>query len=447
MIKDYKWIKNHYGEEMANLCRKLFPSLFETNGLMPKILKENFSIYRNLAYDIITNNLEDDFKAYILSKTSVIDNIEDTTKNPFELLKEAEYTLYKIENEKELQSYRKYYDEKENLCSFWQNRLEKCYVFFAIKDNYNLIKRSANPKRQDSYGTSVISIQFDKGDNNILSIKNRYNHSVINPDATFSNNLDNIIKGLTKSFENEYGYNINNIPENINFNIPNYIKAFDNKYYRYIQEIGGIYYCTNNIVINHNTVIKYDLEKYILMENYLLNLEDKTIKDLSNIDLSFPKVLSNIKTIKVENDKKSYLKIINFHYDNDNTNYIMLNELNEIVCIKIYNEEILGRNFLTRNRKLLKLVLPDTKTLDDNVLRENTSLCWLEADSLEEIGNNCFYSNNIIEYLDFPSLIKVKDNVLTLNEQIKYLDVIKLQIIGDNFINNNKIKKMLIKKR
>ena len=39
----------------------------------------------------------------------------------------------------------------------------------------------------------MISIQFTKDDAHTLSIKNRYNHSVNDPDATFSNNLDNII--------------------------------------------------------------------------------------------------------------------------------------------------------------------------------------------------------------------------------------------------------------
>lgn len=82
--------------------------------------------------------------------------------------------------------------------------------FFAVKKNADEIKREnfTNPQRQDEYGTSVISIQFSKGTINDLSIKNRYNHSVNNPDATFSNNLENIKPGLTNSFEQHYGLNI-----------------------------------------------------------------------------------------------------------------------------------------------------------------------------------------------------------------------------------------------
>ena len=59
--------------------------------------------------------------------------------------------------------------------------------------------------RQDEYGTSVISIQFDRDDTHTLSIKNRYNHKVEKPDATFSNNLNNIVAGLTKSFADYKG--------------------------------------------------------------------------------------------------------------------------------------------------------------------------------------------------------------------------------------------------
>ena len=74
-------------------------------------------------------------------------------------------------------------------------KLNTDYVFFAIKDNCDMLRREnfKNPDRQDEYGVSVISIQFSRGSINHLSIKNRYNHTVDNPDCTFNNNLDNII--------------------------------------------------------------------------------------------------------------------------------------------------------------------------------------------------------------------------------------------------------------
>lgn len=73
------------------------------------------------------------------------------------------------------------------MCTFQGDRLNRCRVFFAVKKDVDSIKREdfKNPEREDLYGTSVISIQFTKDGSNTLSIKNRYNHRVINPDATF----------------------------------------------------------------------------------------------------------------------------------------------------------------------------------------------------------------------------------------------------------------------
>lgn len=56
-----------------------------------------------------------------------------------------------------------------------------------------------------------------------LSIKNRYNDTVNDPDATFHNDLDNIMIGLTDSFERTYNFNINQkYPSK--FYLKNYIK-------------------------------------------------------------------------------------------------------------------------------------------------------------------------------------------------------------------------------
>ena len=73
---------------------------------------------------------------------------------------------------------------------------------FCSKENAGEIKREdfESPKREDEYGTSVMSIQFSKQGRCTVSIKNRYNHTVNNPDATYGNNLDRIVFGLKQSF-------------------------------------------------------------------------------------------------------------------------------------------------------------------------------------------------------------------------------------------------------
>ena len=123
-------------------------------------------------------------------------------------------------------------------------------------------------------GTSVISLQFQKGPTNYLSIKNRYNHSVENHDATFSNNLENIISGLTESFEFHYGFNLESQNK---FNLENYILANDGKFYRYNYELNNIYYCAENAVILNSRPRQRDKSRFIMMDFWVFDTKQKVV--------------------------------------------------------------------------------------------------------------------------------------------------------------------------
>ena len=43
-MNDLKFIKKKYGEVMMHLCRKIFPTILETEGLLPKLLEDHFAI-------------------------------------------------------------------------------------------------------------------------------------------------------------------------------------------------------------------------------------------------------------------------------------------------------------------------------------------------------------------------------------------------------------------
>ena len=61
-----------------------------------------------------------------------------------------------------------------------------------------------------------------------------------NPDATFSNNLENIVLGLTKSFEEMYSLNINQNKININLNCIISVKMVNIiNILHYLKEKGG----------------------------------------------------------------------------------------------------------------------------------------------------------------------------------------------------------------
>ena len=278
MNEDLKIIKKKFGEDMMHLCRKLFPTILEKgNNELSTILLQSFYPNKNLCQDIISNNLITEFRNYILRTQSTSTKKQSVDKTPQGLLRQAHNTLYECHTEEEIQSFTKYYQSKERLCTFRTNRLNDCYVFFAVKDNADSLNREdfINPKRQDEYGTSVISIQFTRDPTHMLSIKNRYNHTVPNPDATFSNNLDNIIPGLTLYFEKYYG--LKQKYQSSFFDIPNYVLASDGRLYKYNYELNNIYYCPDNIIIDNFEVKKYPKEKYLITDYFIIDLVNKTI--------------------------------------------------------------------------------------------------------------------------------------------------------------------------
>ena len=64
---DLRIIKKKYGEEMMHLCRRLFSTLLDEPGLLPKQMLKLFEPTRFLYEDIVKNNLIDDFKDYVYS--------------------------------------------------------------------------------------------------------------------------------------------------------------------------------------------------------------------------------------------------------------------------------------------------------------------------------------------------------------------------------------------
>ena len=452
MKDELKKIKKKYGEELMHLCRKLFPTILETPNLLYSILEEHFGFSKMLASDIIENDLIEDFRNYINSFVLGTNELKEVEETPEELLKKAGYNLYECKTEEDIQKFKKYYKSGEELCTFNGGRLRRCYVFFAVKCDAQKIKREdfQNPKRQDEYGTSVISIQFSRGDNNTLSIKNRYNHTVNNPDATYNNNLEKIIPGLTKSFEKHYGLNINsNIYNESSFLTDElqYVLGSDNKYYRYNMEINNIYYCENNIIIDNREVItKYNKEKerYILLDYFIIDKKEKNIKLYDEeIKDSFIDTINKIGIIKdIIETKEKEITII---YEDLKEVKIKLDETNNIEgYINDYIEEI-ENNFLIYNEEVKNIKLPKVKYIKDKFLFYNERLKTIDLPNVEKIENNFLSNNEDIEEIHFPKLKKIADNFLQVNRELKEVYLPNVVIIGDNFfVDNALIEKICI---
>ena len=461
-MDDLKLIKRHYGEQMAHLCRELFPTLLETPGLLYKTLTSKFEPSRLLYKDIKENKTEDIFKTIIYN---TVDNSEDieVDKTPYELLKEKGYTLYECKTEKDIQSFRHFYkrgDGKtlpeyeewsipptpigEEICTFRGDRLDNCYVFFAVKEGAENLNRDdfkGKENRQDEYGTSVISIQFSRGKNNTLSIKNRYNHTVRNPDATFSNNLENIAEGLTKAFEKEYGLNINS--NNTLIDMPGYVLADDGKYYKYNYEADNVYYCPDNIIIDNGKVVKYDKSRYLVIEHFILDLHEKTLKsyfpadkfeeDFREPSEDNPEICnSTIKSIKVEsNDKNGKTITINGDI------VIGINEKNQIISYKNDHITKTYSSYLIYATNIEEIDLPNLEEINDEFLPKAKKLKRINIPKAKTIGYGFLFGAKELETIDLPNVISIGDRFLSENTSLKEINLPLVEVIGEEFLRSN----------
>ncbi len=462
-MDDLKLIKEKYGEKMMHLCRTLFPTILEIPGLLFQILSNHFEFDKSLYDDIVEYAMEAEFKDYVYSFIDVERPKYHTVQSPSELLKQAGYTLYECRTEDDIQYFRRYYQPNEELCTFIGGRLERCFVFFAVKDNVNEIKREnfKNPKREDEYGTSVISIQFTRTRPNTLSIKNRYNHVVNNPDATFLNNLDNIISGLTESFEREYGLSINDT-NLVDFELPNYVMAKDGKFYRFNYEMNNIYYCPNNIIIDNFEVVRdyQEKEKYLIIDYFIVDLEKKQIRlyDKTIVD-SFMDCFKNIIKIDIVKNKENGNKVLSILTSDFGTIKIEINKANKIISytnesigeirtnflrlndsmeeINIPNVKKIGNKFLSENNCIRELFLPQVEEIGMDFLYQNEILTTLVAPKLKYVNDNFMYNNHYLEKIDLPELIEASSNFFANNSIIKELNLPKLKKVGHNFLYFN----------
>ena len=483
MNADLTIIKKKYGEEMSHLCRELFPTILEQEGLLSKLLLDNFESSHFLYEDIVKHDLVNDFKNVIYNQINVEEekSKEELTKTPQELLNKAGYDLYECHSESDIQKFKEYYASGEALCTFRGGRLKNCYVFFAVKKNVDQIRRSdfKYPKRQDEYGTSVISIQFTRGDAHTLSIKNRYNHTVDNPDATFSNNLDNIIPGLTDSFSEYYGLEQKN--KNGSFEIPGYVRANDGKYYPYNMEINNVYYCPNNIVIKNFEVYRYNKDDVLLFDYFLMNFKTKEIIGLDDSKDGFLELCSNIEKIEVLKKEKN--KIIRIYDQKAGLTEIEINKKNTIIklknetvptigydflccscniksvcltkaehigdyflCSATKTEEVIlpqaqyiGKSFLKENKGIKIISLPKAKIIDSWFLRFNRALSYINLPEVEKI-KDCFLEyNNTIQTISLPKVKEIGNDFMSNSQKLRKINLSNVEYIGENFLFNNTV--------
>ena len=298
----------------------------------------------------------------------------------------------------------------------------------------------------------MISIQFSKNGSNTLSIKNRYNHTIANPDATFSNDLDNIIPGLTKSFEDYYG--IKQRYSQNNFHLDGYVRANDGKFYKYKTEINNVYFCADNIIIDNFKPIFYDKSRYLVLDYFIIDLQKKAIFSSFVKREELPSKLGKIDYL--ERNKNTVLI-----RSNDKSVEFTFNEKREITRVKCENLDNLSGNFLCEIYNLDYLELKGTTKIKDYFLHlvhikslnmpdlvyasdmclTSTSATHIHMPKLKYAGDN-FLERIRAKKVSFPSLVKVKKYFLFNSLSLEEIYLPKLKISGENLLVNTGLTKV-----
>lgn len=491
MDGELKKIKKLYGEDFAKLCRTHFSRILDNEGKLLEILLQSFAPSHSLYNELVSQNKIFEFKGHVFNKMGIkTPEKKDIDKTPEELLASVGYKLYRCRNDREVKSFRKYYASGELLCTFRDpSRIKKNDIFFVVREDVDTIKRGdfPNPAREDRYGTSVMSLQFDKEDGS-LSIKNRYNHVVENPDSTYANDLDAIVPGLTDSFAKYYGLDSRvDYSRYPNLYLAHYVVDNNEIAYRVNIHCRGVSFCENNVIVKKDgTAVQYDKSRYELVGTFLIDKSTKTMKDLSGNEDSFANLFVDVSKIDVEKGEKDTRKIIvsknngtYFTITVDATNTMIEYEnkfqtevedgflQNDTMLQKISlpNVKKIGRNFLYSNMKLKDIDFPELEEVDENFLKQSTSLViaslprlkktgdffLFNATSLKsvslpelEIAGDTFMSYaTALEFVNLPNLRELGESAFRQSVHLKNIELPNLEVVGDMFMRENNVLKSI----
>ena len=483
MNEELKKIRKDYGEKIMHTCRSFFPQFLGKGDLVYNVLTKYFAPTHSLYEDLDKRSGLYDFRDFIdsiLYGAKEEAELTETDKDPYTLMDEAGYRLYECETEAEIQSFRHYYEPHEELCTFIGGRLERCRVFFAVKKNVDEIRREDfdKPEREDLYGTSVISIQFTKTDTCSLSIKNRYNHTVNNPDATFYNNLERIIPGLTISFQNLLGKKINSQDfesARIGLHVALryfYIRAKDGRYYRFNSCENEIYFCENNVLVTKegpvfDFVNNKDSNRFLIVNHCIIDLQENEIftlrvnKDggLVKTKDSFVKSIYDVGAIdrflvNKEKDGKTIVikykdgKIVTIKVDKNNAiteyenNYVtmvgdkFLQHAGGITKLTMNNVIEFGSHSLEVSEKIESLSIPKVKVIKEYSFANVHRFSELSFLELEVLGDFCFHDCFKLEEFNVPKLKYIGNNVLCNCNKLRKVNLPSVKEIKNGFMAN-----------
>ncbi len=408
----YKKIKKQNGEQFAQAIRAHHNGIFDIPEL-DKILhhagRDAEPLLHYLTSLLINNNMLE---------------VETEPEDPFVLLDRAGYAAFYAGTLEKQNSIKKYFAKGELLCTFNDNsRYQKYHIVHAVKKDVDKIKREdfkGKERREDEYGTSVISIQMLKT-GGFISIKNRYNHKVANCDNTFGSNPDNIVKGLSKSLKEHF-----NVDFKADSRLPGDFILVDRQIFKYHQETDG-FYCGDNAWVKDGKITIVNKSKGdALFGHFFFDNKSKTLRllgvSLDSFADDFNRDYGGRKGLMVKNGNLTLDGKILIVTENSAIKTIDLPELTEMsdYCLyvapsltefKANNLTKMGKDCLICTTNLIKFETPNLIEMGNGCLFD-TTVIELKMSKLVKMGRNCFRWAPNINTFEAPNIITMGANCL-----------------------------------
>lgn len=409
-------IKKQNGERFAKALRAFDGGIFDIPDI-DKILRYADKNPRNIV-------------KYLSSLKGIHIADDGIKRDPFELLYKAGYKAEYADTLAKQNSIEPYFKPSERLCTFDDpTRFQDYYIINAVKYNAKELKRAdfKHPKREDEYGTSVISIQiFKKG--GVISIKNRYNHSIDNPDNTFNSNPDNIIYGLSAALKNYFNVDFSSQQEDLSCGYA----IIKDQIIKYNYEVNNIYY-GKDFIATGDQIYGIDKRHQMIMDYFIFDFKQK-------------KILNNFNGIQlVTND--CFTDVFNEEIygttiqtkRNPNKSYTILSDNMPVIEIKdgtirylyLNKASKIGNNFLYRTKTLRKVYLPNVLEVGNSFLRDDKVLSTIDLSKCQFFGHQFLYQDTAIKKLSLPEAITFGDEALHGAKKLNDLYLPKCKKIGN----------------
>lgn len=446
----YNLIKKQNGEGFARAIREFDSGIFDVPNL-PAIVR-----YAGRDAFPLLNYLESLKQIEIKESASLL--LED----PFTLLKKAGYDAFYADTLKKQNSIQYYYADMESLCTFRDpNRFKDYHIIHAIKEGADKLNRrdfNGKEKREDEYGTSVISIQILKK-GGFISIKNRYNHTVEAPDNTFKSNPDNIIAGLSQSLKDYFSVDFASQP--IDFD-RDFILV-DKRIFKYHLECQNRYFGDGFYVFNNKPYF-INRDYQLLIDNFIVDFKENKVfqtdvyfcrPDANPEDAVFELIKQEVEaggklTLKKEGDlnlvylddrciiKSKEGQMIGLYLNTreflENPIFLHHDSIEEVV---LENVKGVVLNSFKNCKNLKKVLLPNCFSLGDYSLYHLPQLQEVDLKKVNLVGNRVLTDIGLIEELNLPCLSSAGEGAFSGMRKVKKLSLPRLILLRVGALSQN----------